>query len=174
VEYATKAVENSETVCGVRCKDGVVLGCEKQFFSKLLIEGSNRRIYNIENSIGMAVCGKIPDGRSIVQRARSEAADYLKTFSIPIVGNILSDRMQIFVHQFTLYGGYRPYGSAVLIASYDEFDQYNLHMVEPSGHCYGYHACAHGKGRQICKGEFEKRDFKQLTCVEALPFIAKM
>jgi 20S proteasome subunit alpha 7 len=48
VEYATKAVENSETACGVRCKDGVVLGCEKQVFSKLLVDNSNKRIYNID------------------------------------------------------------------------------------------------------------------------------
>ena len=29
VEYATKAVENSGTVVGIRCADGVVLGVEK-------------------------------------------------------------------------------------------------------------------------------------------------
>ena len=34
--------------------------------SKLLVEGTNRRIYNIENTIGFAICGKIPDGRNVL------------------------------------------------------------------------------------------------------------
>ena len=37
VEYATKAVENSGTVVGIRCADGVVLGVEKVMLSKMLL-----------------------------------------------------------------------------------------------------------------------------------------
>jgi len=39
-----------------------------------------------------------------------------------------------------------------------------LYMIEPSGNKYAYHACTHGKGRAICKSEFERRNFKDLTC----------
>ena len=42
VEYASKAVDNSGTAIGVRCKDGVVMGVEKQKLSKMMVEGSNR------------------------------------------------------------------------------------------------------------------------------------
>lgn len=42
VEYATKAVENSGTALGVRCKDGVLLAVEKLLISKMLVAGSNR------------------------------------------------------------------------------------------------------------------------------------
>ena len=45
VEYATKAVDNSGTAIGIRCVDGVVMGVEKQKLSKLMVEGSNRRIF---------------------------------------------------------------------------------------------------------------------------------
>jgi len=31
-----------------------------------LIEDTNRRIYNVENTIGFAICGKIPDGRNVL------------------------------------------------------------------------------------------------------------
>ena len=44
VEYATKAVENSGTVVGIRCADGVVLGVEKVMLSKMLLPSSNRRV----------------------------------------------------------------------------------------------------------------------------------
>ena len=36
VEYAMKAVEKSGTVVGVKCKDGVVMGVEKEVLSKMV------------------------------------------------------------------------------------------------------------------------------------------
>lgn len=47
-------------------------------------------------------------------------------------------------------------------------------MIEPSGLCYAYNACASGKGRQVAKAEFEKRDFKNMKCRDALVFLAKI
>ena len=47
-------------------------------------------------------------------------------------------------------------------------------MVEPSGHSYSYYACAHGKGRSICKSEIERRNFREITCAEAYVHLAKM
>mmetsp|Transcript_40904 Transcript_40904/g.130680 ORF Transcript_40904/g.130680 Transcript_40904/m.130680 type:complete len:82 (-) Transcript_40904:709-954(-) len=52
-EYATKAVDNSGTAIGVKCKDGVVLGVEKLVISKMLVEGSNRRIHTVDRHAGM-------------------------------------------------------------------------------------------------------------------------
>jgi len=53
VEYAQKAVENSGTIVGLRCKDGVVLAVEKLVTSKLYEPGTNRRIFNIDVHVGM-------------------------------------------------------------------------------------------------------------------------
>ena len=73
---------------GVKCKDGVILGAEKQLFSNLLVEDTDRRIYNIEKNIGLVIGGLRPDGRNVVNRARKEAAEYLKNFAIPISGRV--------------------------------------------------------------------------------------
>ena len=43
VEYCSKAVENSGTCLGLRCKDGVVMAVEKIVTSKMLVKGSCRR-----------------------------------------------------------------------------------------------------------------------------------
>ena len=56
---------------GVKCKDGVVLGAEKQVFSKLLIDHTNKRIYNVDRAIGLVIGGKIPDGRHLMTYARN-------------------------------------------------------------------------------------------------------
>lgn len=70
-----------------------------------------------------------------------------------------------------MYAGVRPFGAAsnfeliiAFLASYNSFDGYELFMIEPSGNKYAYHACTHGKGRAVCKSEFERRNFKDLTC----------
>lgn len=53
VEYASKAVENSGTVIGLRGKNGVVLAVEKLITSKLYEPASNKRVFNVDKHIGM-------------------------------------------------------------------------------------------------------------------------
>lgn len=55
-EYAMKAAEMSGTAIGLRGKDGCVLAVEKVITSKLHEPESGKRIYTIENSIGMVSC----------------------------------------------------------------------------------------------------------------------
>ena len=43
------------TIIGLRCKDGVILGAEKLITSNLLVEGTNRRIYNVDKHLGCVI-----------------------------------------------------------------------------------------------------------------------
>jgi 20S proteasome subunit alpha 7 len=47
-------------------------------------------------------------------------------------------------------------------------------MIEPSGACYEYYGCASGRGKQLARNEIEKKNFREMTCNEALPHIAKI
>jgi 20S proteasome subunit alpha 7 len=151
-----------------------LLGAEKQVFSKLLVDHTNKRIYNVDRAVGVVITGKIPDGRHIMTYARNEASKFFKDFSVPISGRTLSDRLSLYLNAHTLYNAVRPFGSAEIIASYDKLDGFGLYMLEPSGHYFGYSCVTAGKGRQIAKAQFEKTDFSKLTCEEALFFVAKM
>ena len=75
IEYAMKAVENSGTAVGIRCKDGVVMGVEKPKLSKMIVEGAgaNRRIYSIDKHSGICLSGLMADARQVVTYARQEA-----------------------------------------------------------------------------------------------------
>ncbi|XP_053373524.1 proteasome subunit alpha type-3-like [Mercenaria mercenaria] len=84
VEYALKAVENSGTAIGIRGKDGIVFGVEKLVTSKLYETGANKRIFNIDRHIGMAVAGLLADARQIVETSREEAASYRSNYGSPI------------------------------------------------------------------------------------------
>ena len=134
MEYSYKAIESAGTALGVKCSDGVILGVEKLVLSKMLVEGSGRRVHAVDEHVGAATAGLNPDGRMLVERARDEARGYRQNYGEPIPPNILSDRMGSFMHLFTLYGSYRPVGSSILLAGYSpETKECELYMSEPTG-----------------------------------------
>jgi 20S proteasome subunit alpha 7 len=174
VEYAVKAVEQSGTVLGVRCVDGVVLGVEKTIISKMLVAGSNRRLFTVNPNTGMATAGMPPDARQLVNFARAESASYKGFFGHDISGKILAERTAGHVHTHTLYWYLRPYGAQVMIANFDDESGPQLHMIEPAGTVYKYFACSVGKGKQGAKTELEKLKFDTITCREAVDKIAEI
>jgi len=68
----------SRTVVGLRCTDGVVLGVENPFISKMVEPGSASRTYAAARHAGLAVGGVDADGRAIAGRAQAEAVAYKK------------------------------------------------------------------------------------------------
>jgi 20S proteasome subunit alpha 7 len=174
VEYAAKAVEKSGTALGVRCKDGVVLGCEKSIMSKMLLASSNRRIHTVDLHAGLALSGLAADARQLVNKARSEAQEYRSFYGSEIPGKVLNDRLAGHVHNHTLYWHSRPYGCSVLLATYDEGNGPQLYGIEPSGVSYRYFAVAIGKYKQGSSSELEKLDFTKLTVKEAVNHVARI
>lgn len=174
VEYAQKAVENSGTVLGLRCKDGVVLAVEKLVTSKLYEAGANRRVFNIDKHIGMAVCGLISDARQLVENARSTAARWRSEYGSPIPIKILNDRLSLYIHAYTLYSSVRPFGASVILSSYSEHEGAKLYMIDPSGVSYGYKGCAAGKAKQTAKTEIEKLNFENFKCSDLVKEAAKI
>jgi 20S proteasome subunit alpha 7 len=47
-------------------------------------------------------------------------------------------------------------------------------MLEPSGACTQYHGTANGRGKQAAKSEIEKKDFKSMTCKDALNHLGRI
>jgi 20S proteasome subunit alpha 7 len=172
-EYAQKAVDGSGTVLGIRCKDGVVLGVEKAIVSKMLVEGSNRRTFALDKHAGVAVAGIAPDGRMIVNRAIQEAQQYKTFYGVSIPGRVLSDRIASYVHLFNMYWYVRPFGTATLLAVYDQ-EGPQLYLIEPSGASARFFGAAVGKGRQGAKTDIERLDLKNITCREAVKEMAKI
>ncbi|KAF4017528.1 hypothetical protein G4228_009132 [Cervus hanglu yarkandensis] len=174
VEYAMKAVENSSTAIGIRCKDGVVFGVEKLVLSKLYEEGSNKRLFNVDRHVGMAVAGLLADARSLADIAREEASNFRSNFGYNIPLKHLADRVAMYVHAYTLYSAVRPFGCSFMLGSYSVNDGAQLYMIDPSGVSYGYWGCAIGKARQAAKTEIEKLQMKEMTCRDVVKEVAKI
>merc|ERR1711871_582131 len=173
IEYAGKAVDNSGTAVALRCKDGVVFAVEKMVRSKMLVEGSNRRIYSCASHVGMACAGLPADSRQLVNRARSECESYKMNYGMDIPGNVLSDRMGSFMHLFTVYWSVRPFGASALMGV-NSRDGYELYLLEPSGQAFRYFATAIGKAKMAAKTELEKLNLEELSAKDALFEVAKI
>lgn len=175
VEYAEKAVDNSGTAIGLKCIDGVVLGVEKVLKNKMLVEGSDHRIYTTSKHSGIAITGLASDGRQLINYARAEVENYESFYGSKIPPTLLAERVGKTCHYFSLHGGARPYGVSSLVAAYDpDTKEHELHMVEPSGVTYKYFGCAAGKGRAGGKTEIERLNLSEMTCEEGLKQIAKI
>lgn len=173
VEYAQKAVENSGTAIAIRGKDGIVFAVEKLVTSKLYEKGANKRIFNVDRHVGMAVAGLLADARQVVDIGRDEAANYRsqKGGNIPL--KHLTERVAMYVHAYTLYSSLRPYGCSVLMGSYDD-NTPQLYMIEPSGVYYGYYGCAIGKAKANAKTEIEKIKMKDMSMRDLVKEVAKI
>jgi len=174
IEYASKAVDSSGTAVGIRVKDGVIFGVEKLVISKMLEQGSNRRIMGIDRHCGGCFAGLSADARHLINRARSEAKGYKQFYHDPIPGKILAERVAGFVQAYTLYGHLRPFGVSLILGSWDQDSGPQMYMIEPSGLCYGYFATAVGKGRAAAKGELEKLKLADMTVEQATKEVAKI
>lgn len=152
---------------------------EKPQSSKLLVPGSNRRVFGADKHVGIACTGVSADGRQLVNRAREESANFLSTYGSPAVPSVLANRLSLFMHYFTIHGALRPFGATALMAAYDEdMKKAELYMVEPSGDCVRYFACAAGKGAQAARTELEKiltkRNETGITCADAIDEVARI
>lgn len=177
VEYAGKAVENSGTSIAICCKDGVVFAAEKFLLSKMLVPGTNKRIFPVHRHAGMSIAGLVADARQLVSRARSEATQYFSAYNEEIPPELLAERLGLFMHAYTLYGSIRPFGCALLLGCVDKDTKApSLFCIDPSGMCFKYTGTAVGKGKQAAKTEIEKlfANKPDLTCEEALVYVAKV
>jgi len=167
------------TAIGIKCNDGVVIAVEKPQMSKMLVSGSNRRIFGIDSHAGVAITGYAADGRQIVHRARDEAQNYKETYGHNIVPSVLANRLALYMHYFTIHGSLRPFGSTALLSAYDQDTKSaELYMMDPAGLCFRYFGCAAGKGAQAAKTELEKLLTKRgnagISCAEAVNELASI
>ncbi len=153
VEYAIETVRRGAIAVGVKSKDGVVIAVEEKP-RKLQISESAHKIFQIDEHIGFAAAGYIPDARSQADAARffaqSSRMVYDEAVDVETVAKHLADQCQ----QFTQFGGARPFGVALIIGGVDS--QNSLFLTDPSGTYIAYDAVAIGAGSDQANDFLEK------------------
>ncbi len=165
VEYAIETVRRGTLAIGVKSKDGVVLAVEEKT-RKLQISNVTQKIFQIDDHIGVAAAGYIPDARTQVDHARffaqSNRLIYDELVDVEGVAKNIADMAQ----QFTQYAGVRPFGVALILAGVDKTGS-NLFLTDPSGTYIGYDAVAIGAGSDQVTDFLEKSFKPEFTIEEA-------
>ena len=142
VEYAIETVKRGAIAIGLQAKDGVVLAVEEKS-RDLQVEDITQKIFEVDDHIGIAAAGYIPDARVLVDNARffsqSNKLTYDESVEVETVARHLADQS----HQFTQYSGVRPFGVALIVAGVDRRGS-RIFVTDPSGTYVPYTAVAIG------------------------------
>lgn len=147
VEYAREAISKGSTTIGVKTKDGIVLVVEKIATNSLMVQESFKKIFLVDDHIGIATSGLISDAQVLVDVARLEAQRNFASYDEPIDVQTLTKKICGLKQSYTQYSGMRPFGSALLIAGYDKDGEPRLFETDPSGAMLEYKATAIGRGK---------------------------
>ena len=154
VEYAIETVRRGTVAVGVKCKDGVIIAVEEKS-RKLQIVNTAQKIFQIDDHVGVAAAGYIPDARSQVDNARffsqSNKMIYDEPVEVETIAKHLADQSQ----QYTQYAGVRPYGVALILGGVVNKTP-ELFLTDPSGTFISYDAIAIGSGSEEVTDFLEK------------------
>ncbi|GMP81424.1 hypothetical protein CsSME_00036141 [Camellia sinensis var. sinensis] len=96
VEYAMEAVKQGSAAIGLRSKSHVVLASVNKPQSEL--SSHQKKIFKVDEHIGVAIAGLTADGRVLSRYMRSECINYTYTYDSPLpVGRLvvkLADKAQ--------------------------------------------------------------------------------
>ena len=165
VEYAIETVKRGTIAVGVKCKEGIVIAVEEKP-RKLQISETAQKIFQIDDHVGVAAAGYIPDARSQVDNARffsqSNKMIYDEPVEVETIAKHLADQCQ----QFTQYAGVRPFGVALILGGVvNKVPQ--MYLTDPSGTYISYDAFAIGAGSEEVTDFLEKTYKNDLSLDDA-------
>ena len=165
VEYAIETVRRGTIAVGVKCKDGIVIAVEEKP-RKLQISNVAQKIFQIDDHVGVAAAGYIPDARSQVDNARffsqSNKMIYDEPVEVETIAKHLADQSQ----QYTQYAGVRPFGVALILGGVVNGTS-QLYLTDPSGTYISYDAIAIGSGSDQVTDFLEKTYKSELSIDDA-------
>ena len=157
VEYAIETVKRGAIAIGLQAKDGVVIAVEEKS-RDLQVEDITQKIFQVDDHIGIAAAGYIPDARNQVDDARffsqSNKLVYDEPVDVETVAKHLADQAQ----HYTQYAGVRPFGVALIIGGIDQQGS-SLFLTDPSGTYIPYNAVAIGSNSDKVT-EFLRKEYK--------------
>jgi proteasome alpha subunit len=156
VEYAIETVRRGTLAVGLKYNGGVILAVEEKT-RKLQISNVTQKIFQVDDHIGVAAAGYIPDARSQVDHARFFAQSNRLIYDEPVDVEGVAKNIADMAQQFTQYAGVRPYGVALILAGVDKNGS-SLYQTDPSGTYIGYDAVAIGNGSDQVN-EFLEKNF---------------
>ncbi|CAI5947374.1 unnamed protein product, partial [Closterium sp. NIES-65] len=172
-QYAFKAVKSvGVTSIAVRGKDSVCFVTQKKVPDKLIDETSVTNLYPVTKGIGMLATGLTADARSLVLRARHEAAEFRFKLGYDVPVDYLARRLADMAQVYTQQAYMRPLGVATMLIGIDDEFGPMLYKCDPAGYYVGYKATGAGAKEQEAINFLEKKlkdgKHQNLTADEAV------
>jgi proteasome alpha subunit len=165
VEYAIETVRRGTLAIGIKSKTGVILAVEEKA-RKLQISNVTQKIFQVDDHVGVAAAGYIPDARTQVDHARFFAQSNRLIYDEPVDVEGVAKNIADMAQQFTQYAGVRPFGVALILAGVDK-NGAALFLTDPSGTYIGYDAVAIGAGSDQVTEFLEKSYNNDISMDEA-------
>ncbi len=154
VEYAIETVKRGTLAIGIKAKDGIIMAVE-EIPRKLQAAGITQKIFQVDDHIGVAAAGYIPDARTQVDDARSFSQSHRLIYDMQVDVETVAKHLADKCHQYTQYSGVRPFGVSLIISGVDQRGNL-IYVTDPSGTYVSYAAVAIGAGSEDVNAFLEK------------------
>ena len=167
VEYALELVKRGSPIVGVRSTEGVVLAAMEPQLSKLAAPRGSKKIFRIDEHVGVAISGLSPDARVLIRRARISAQSNRMTYAEPIDIEELTSNVGDLLQTYTQNAGVRPFGVSLIFGGVDNY-RVSLIATDPSGSYRGYKATSVGRNSDAAKEVLQKQYREEITLDESI------
>ena len=148
-----EAVKQGSAAIGLRSNTYAVIATLKRSPSEL--SSYQKKIFEIDEHIGIAIAGLVADARSLSKYMRTECINHRYVYDGPMqVGRLVlqvADKSQL----GTQRAGSRPYGVGLLVVGADQTGPH-LYETQPSGQYFEYLGMAIGARSQAGRTYLEK------------------
>lgn len=158
-----ESVKQGSACVGLRNKSMCVLGALKRSVSEL--SSHQKKLWQIDDKIGIGIAGLTADARSLAKYMRSECLDHRYVYGVALPPHQLMAEIADKHQRCTQVYIRRPFGVGMLVASVDETKQTpHLYQTCPSGNLYEFYASAIGARSQSARTYLEKHCDSFLEC----------
>jgi len=167
VEYALELVKRGSPIVGIKSEEGVVLAALEPQLSKLAAPTNSKKIFRIDDHVGVAIAGLSPDARVLIKQARLYCQSNKMTYDEPADIEDLASGVGDLLQRYTQNAGVRPFGVSLLFGGVDDH-RVSLLATDPSGSYRGYRATAVGRNIEKAVSVLQQEYRKEITLDEAI------
>jgi len=167
VEYALELVKRGSPIVGVKSEEGVVLAVLEPQLSKLAAPSNSKKIFKIDNHVGVAIAGLSPDARVLIRQARLYCQSNKMTYDEPADVEDLTSAVGDLLQRYTQNAGVRPFGVSLLFGGVDD-NRVSLLATDPSGSYRGYKATAVGRNNEKALTVLQQEYREEVTLEESI------
>ena len=167
VEYALELVKRGSPIVGIKSEEGVVLAVLEPQLSKLAAPTKSKKIFRIDDHVGVAIAGLSPDARVLIKQARLYCQSNKMTYDEPADVEDLASGVGDLLQRYTQNAGVRPFGVSLLFGGVDGH-RVSLLATDPSGSYRGYRATAVGRNSEKAVSVLQQEYRKEITLNEAI------